>query len=199
MLNFLKKIYVKHLRSRANSILHKYPVFHINDQEFLDRCLVLEQNFAGIVLGYCIDGVKAKIIRAHSLCDPREADSLSLGHFGEIVYQYKDKWIKTGLYGFFDQCSRIWCCGKISDTLWYNGEYFYPYCIEPVFENLIFVKSARLLKQKNGSPILEVRLRSLFKFKILESFLQRNLYSFASRFEKTRLLTKINILKRKLL
>lgn len=187
------KIFAKRGRLRAHEFLKKHDVFHISDGEYGKICKILEQNFAGIVLGRCRDGIEANIIPISELCDIESAVPLSLGYFGEIVYRNGKTWHRTGFYGFIDHRARVWCCGKIDDSIPYNGEFFYPYCIEPAFETLFFVKHAKLFRDENGVPGLIITPHVLFRLKILRKLLLKNLFSFAARFEKTKKLTQIKI------
>jgi acyl-CoA synthetase (AMP-forming)/AMP-acid ligase II len=160
----------------------------------LKDCKVFEQNFAGIVLGRCVSGITAKIVRADGSRNIASAIPLSLGYFGEIVYGRNANWHRTGFYGFIDHRDRVWCCGKIEDSIYFNGEYFYPYCIEPVFETLFFVKRARLAKSESGAPTVEITLRPAFGSSILKRHFLERLRSFASRFEKTKKLAGIKVI-----
>ncbi len=183
---FLHVLRVKSFRRRADTFLKKFPIFFISIKEFLTRCLVLEQNFAGIVLGYPRSNITVKIIAINNVEDVSDEKSLPMGYFGEIVYKIDEIWYKTNVCGFTDQCSRIWCCGDINNIVHFNGEDFFPYCIEPVFETLIFVKQATLCANKTGYPVLKVKLKKFFHFGCLRKFFIKNLYSFARKFEKTK-------------
>ncbi|MDR1255400.1 MAG: hypothetical protein LBJ94_00515 [Puniceicoccales bacterium] len=193
MKNFVKDFFVWHGRSRARGFLKKYDIFHISRGEYLRNCRIFEQNFAGIVLGRCVSGVEAKIIQINGLQNIEEAAPLSLGYFGEIVYKRENIWEATGFCGFIDHCDRAWCCGKIEDSIPHGEEYFYPYCIEPVFEELFFVKHAKLIGDRDGKPSLLITLRIPFKLKFLRKFLEKILFSFANGFEKTKKLSHIGI------
>jgi hypothetical protein len=181
------------MRPRAYEFLKNHDVFYIAPAEYLRECRIFERNFAGIVLGRCANGVEIKIMGTDEMRSPNCADMLPLGCFGEIAYKKNEVWQKTGFYGFIDDRDRVWCCGKIENTVFYGGEYFYPDCIAPAFETLFFVKSAKLIKREESAPGLAVKLRLPFRLKFLRKILAANLRSFADRFEKTKKLSSIAI------
>ncbi|MDR0679872.1 MAG: hypothetical protein LBF42_02455 [Puniceicoccales bacterium] len=193
MRNLVKAFLARRARFRCREFLKKHDIFRLSAEEYTKDCRIFEQNFAGIVLGRCLDGVEVKIIQVDSLDDMGNAAPLSLGYFGEIVYRRNGIWQGTGFYGFIDHRSRVWCCGKIEDSLLYNGEYFFPYCIEPVFETLFFVKHTKLTRDENGAPSLIVTPHTPFKLPFLRKPLIKILRSFAKRFEKTKNLSLIKI------
>lgn len=194
MRNFLRGFFIGCQRPRAREFLQKHDIFRIADGEYLKDCKVFEQNFAGVVLGRCVNGATVKIVQADGSRNVAGAIPLPLGYFGEIVYGRDASWRRTGFYGFIDHRDRVWCCGKIEDSICFNGEYFYPYCIEPIFETLFFVKRARLAKDGNGAPTVEITLRHAFGSTILKKHFLERLRSFASRFEKTKKLAGIKII-----
>ena len=190
-MKFFKELYAKFLRKSANIILKKFPIFYLSAQEYFQACRTLERNFAGIVLGHPLPGVVIKIISLKNDSSLADAKSVPLGYFGEIVYfQNKQPWCRTELCGFADQRGRIWCCGDIDDIVEYDNEAFFPSCIEPVFENLFFVKKASLTSGANGKPALKIRLKGIFRCKIFRKYCQRSLRKFANRFAKTKQLGK---------
>jgi hypothetical protein len=180
-------------RLRACEFLKKHNVFHIDPAEYLRECRIFERNFAGVVLGRYIRGVNGKIVDANAVHDVKTATTLPLGHFGEIVYGSGEIWQRTGFYGFVDNCDRVWCCGKIEDSIFYRGEYFYPNCIEPVFETLFFVKSAKLAMDEKNAPTIVVTLYYPFELKFLRRHIANSLASFAGKFEKTKKLARVRI------
>ncbi len=193
-MDFFKKLYAKFLRGRANIFLKKFPICHLSANEYLKYCYALERSLAGVVLGYCNDGMEIKIISLFSSCELSFAEPIPLGYCGEIIYRFAGKhWIRTSFCGFIDQRKRVWCCGEIKDIIKSQGEIFYPYCIEPIFENLIFVHRAKLIRSQMGAPVLRIKLGFLFRWKILRNFLRSILYNFAQRFEKTKHIRKITL------
>lgn len=187
-MKIFKELYAKFLRKRANVILKNFPVFQLTAEEYFRYCYVLERSFAGIVLGRPNPDVELKIIPLDSRYEKLEdARPVPLGYFGEIVYHPNKKiWQETALCGFADQRGRIWCCGEINDIVTYNNEIFYPYCIEPVFEDLFFVRNAQLIRLPNGQPGIKIFLRKPFHWKIFHKLWNNIVLKLASRFEKTR-------------
>jgi hypothetical protein len=138
--NLLRKILTGCRRARAREFLKKHDIFHISSSEYLKDCKFGEQNFAGGVLGRCRSGIAAKIVQIDGSCDIAAAAPLPRGYFGGMVYGEGASWHKPEVYGFIDHCDRVWCCGKIEDSIFFGGEYFYPHCIEAIFETLFFIK-----------------------------------------------------------
>ncbi|MDR1595953.1 MAG: hypothetical protein LBR91_03470 [Puniceicoccales bacterium] len=134
-------------RKIADEIYEKFPFFAIEKSEFITRCLPLQRCGAGVILGYARENFDVRIINCDKTSDEFGTyENLPLGHFGEIVFSQKNASDSThsGLYGFFDQRGRIWCCGKIAETISVDGKKYFPYCIEPLFERLWWVNRAKL-------------------------------------------------------
>lgn len=191
-MTIFKSLHSKFLRKRANIILKKFPIFHLSAEEYFQHCYVLERNFAGIVIGYPNPDVVIKIVPIHRQCELIDAESVPLGYFGEIIYhQNKQNWQSTRLCGFADQRGRIWCCGDIGDIVEFDGETYFPYCIEPVFESLFFVHKAKLIRSENGEPRLKISVTKPLNYKFLQKYWENLLLKFAKRFEKTKKINKL--------
>lgn len=144
-------------------------------------------------MGYAKENFDVRIIRVSEKNDHGcSYEMLPLGHFGEIVF--KDSvlpaFTHTGLYGFMDQRTRIWCCGKIADTVVINGKKYFPHCIEPLFEQLWWGKRAKLGTLKRGSAV-ELAI-TIFPRKFLyplikafEKFFLTKLENFSKKFKIT--------------
>ncbi|MDR2779346.1 MAG: hypothetical protein LBB16_03640 [Puniceicoccales bacterium] len=147
---------IRNFRSIADEIYKDFPFFYLSPKEFRDRCWILQCCGAGIVLGYAKENFDVRIIRVFGdeSCECKY-EMLPLGHFGEIVFRDSTlpDFTHTGLYGFIDQRGRIWCCGRISDTIDVDGKKYFPYCIESLFEQLWWIKYAQLGSEKRGNCI----------------------------------------------
>ncbi|MDR2603073.1 MAG: hypothetical protein LBC11_00730 [Puniceicoccales bacterium] len=184
---------MRDFRSIADEIYKSFPFFHLSPKEFRDRCWILQCCGAGIVLGYVKENFDARIIQISEKNDfGHSYEMLPLGHFGEIVFKtsVSSGFTHTGLYGFMDQRDRIWCCGKISDTVILNGKKYFPYCIEPLFEWLWWGKRAKLGTLKRGSAIeLAIAIsprKFLYPFiKVFEKFFLTKLENFSKKFKIT--------------
>ncbi|MDE6432249.1 MAG: hypothetical protein K2L13_02530 [Opitutales bacterium] len=193
-MTIFKGFYSKFLRKRANIILKNFPIFHLSTEEYLQHCSVLERNFAGIVLGYPNPDIVIKIISMQKKCELEDAEPVPLGYFGEIVYcQHKQSWRATGLCGFADQRGRIWCCGDIDCIVEYDGEAYFPYCIEPIFENLFFIRKAELIRTLVGEPGLKIWIIRPLNCRFLQKYWKNLVLKFANRFEKTKRIREIFI------
>ena len=135
--------YSKH-RKIARAFYKNFPFFELLREEFLDRCLILQRCGAGIVLGYVKDHY-AVIIADIDQQKNGVLENVPLGRFGEIVFKkHEDSEFRhTGNYGFFDQCGRVWCCGPIERAVELDGKKYFPYCIEPLFERIWWISSAK--------------------------------------------------------
>ncbi|MDR1233142.1 MAG: hypothetical protein LBJ75_02695, partial [Puniceicoccales bacterium] len=162
-------------------------------KEFRDRCWILQCCGAGIVLGYGKENFDVRIVEVSEKNDlRRNYEMLPLGHFGEIVFKNSGSpaFTHTELYGFMDQQARIWCCGKIVDTVVFNDKKYFPHCIEPLFEQLWWVKQAKLRSLKQGSdiePTITIFPRKfLYPFiKVFKKFFLAKLENFSKKFKIT--------------
>jgi hypothetical protein len=184
---------MRDFRSIADEVYKDFPFFYLSPNEFRDRCWILQCCGAGIVLGYAKESFDARIIQVPEKgnfgCDYK---MLPLGHFGEIVFKNSvlPAFTHTELYGFMDQRARIWCCGKIADTVVLNGKKYFPHCIEPIFEQLWWEKRAKLGILKRGSATELVITISPRKFlypfiKVFEKFFLTKLENFSKKFKIT--------------
>jgi acyl-CoA synthetase (AMP-forming)/AMP-acid ligase II len=183
-------------RRVANEIYKNFPFFYLSRKEFITRCLPLQRCGAGIVLGHVKSNFKSLVIQATEdgvSTSTRVYENLPLGHFGEIVFK-KEKsqdFTHTGLYGFFDQRGRVWCCGNITDTIHLNGKKFFPYCIEPLFERLWWVKKAHFCGGENETGQLSLQISVVPKsllfpmVKLCEGYFIKKLQQFSQRFQIT--------------
>jgi acyl-CoA synthetase (AMP-forming)/AMP-acid ligase II len=184
---------MRDFRSVADEIYKNFPFFYLSPREFRDRCWILQCCGAGIVLGYGKENFDVRIIQVSEKNDlGRSYEMLPLGHFGEIVFKNSGSpaFTHTGLYGFMDQQARIWCCGKIADTVVFNGKKYFPHCIEPLFEQLWWVKQAKLGSLKRESNIeLAITIfprKFLYPFiKVFEKFFLTKLENFSKKFKIT--------------
>jgi hypothetical protein len=183
----------KNFRKIADEIYGKFPFFAIAQSEFLSRCLALQRCGAGIVLGYGKSGFDVRVIAVPGEEMEDRVDTyknLPLGHFGEIVFSQSgtSPFSHTGLYGFFDQRMRIWCCGKIEDTAFSGGRRYFPYCIEPLFERIFWVERAKFchVKDKEGNALLRMSIVPVKIFlplvKNFRRYFHRKLEKFAKKF-----------------
>ena len=187
---------MRDFREVANGIHGKFPFFQLSTEEFRRRCLPLQRCGAGVVLGYPDEGFEVRVI---AVCDgenpplERSHENLPLGHFGEIVFRGMSflSFTHTEYYGFFDQRGRVWCCGKITDTVSRDGRKYFPHCIEPLFERLWWVRSAKFgsATDEFGATALQISV-SPRKFlwplvKFFEKFFLRRLKTFSQRFKVT--------------
>jgi acyl-CoA synthetase (AMP-forming)/AMP-acid ligase II len=116
--------------------------------------------------------------------------NLPLGHWGEIIFRKSGRaeFTHTGLYGFFDQRGRIWCCGRISDTIFLGGQRYFPHCIEPLFERLWWVERAQLkcTGEAKGQKTLQIcaipRMLLRWPVKIFENFFLEKMEAFSRKF-----------------
>lgn len=184
---------MRDFRSIADEIYKNFPFFYLSPKEFRDRCWILQCCGAGIVLGYAKESFDARIIEVSEKSDPgRSYEMLPLGHFGEIIFKNSvlPAFIHTGLYGFMDQRARIWCCGKIADTVVIDGKKYFPHCIEPIFERLWWVRRVKLGTLKRGSAIELAITISPRKFsypfiKVFEKLFLTKLEKFSKKFKIT--------------
>jgi hypothetical protein len=184
---------MRDFRGTANEIYKDFPFFYLSPKEFRDRCWILQCCGAGVVLGYGKENFDIRIIQVFEKNDHKcSYEVLPLGHFGEIVFKNSASpaFTHTGLYGFMDQRARIWCCGKISDTVVLNGKKYFPHCIEPLFEQLWWGKRAKLRSLKRGNNVeLAIAIsprKFLYPFiKVFEKFFLTKLENFSKKFKIT--------------
>jgi acyl-CoA synthetase (AMP-forming)/AMP-acid ligase II len=184
---------MRDFRSVADEIYKNFPFFYLSPREFRDRCWILQCCGAGIVLGYGKKNFDVRIIQVSEKNGlERSYEMLPLGHFGEIVFKNSDSpaFTHTGLYGFMDQRARIWCCGKIADTVVLHGKKYFPHCIEPLFEQLWWGKRAKLRSLKRGNDIelaitIFPRKFSYPLIKVFEKFFLTKLENFSKKFKIT--------------
>jgi hypothetical protein len=191
-------------RRIADEIHKKFSFFHLDGWEFVRRCMALQRCGAGIVLGYADDDFDVRIVAVEkntANCEKNAAsyENLPIGNFGEIVFRKSVNFTHTGLYGFFDQRARVWCCGEISRTFFFHSKRYFPYCIEPLFEELWWVKLARLSAKNDGSggtePLIAVDpidlMRPITKF--FSGNFKKKLAAVAKRFKLTSEITRFRI------
>lgn len=197
-----RRLALRNFRRIADDIYVKFPFFHISRSEFYSKCLPLQRCGAGIVLGYPCEEFEARVIDPHPLKNSTaKYANLPLGHFGEIVFRRKNisKFIHTAMYGFFDQRGRIWCCGKIDRTVLWNGRKYFPYCIEPLFEHLWWVKCAKFgaTRDKAGDTKLQItvypRIGIGFFIGLFRKHFAKKLSAFAKTFRITSDLDRFSI------
>jgi hypothetical protein len=193
---------MRNFRRIADDIYEKFPFFHIQRREFFSKCLPLQRCGAGIILGYPMDEFEARIVEVSAKKNSAaKYANLPLGHFGEIVFRRKDElpFVHTGMYGFFDQRGRIWCCGKIDSTVLLNGRKYFPYCIEPLFEHLWWVKRAKFgtALDKSGGTKLQLTVYARMGIGLFVNLFKKHfakkLSEFAKKFRITSELDKFSI------
>ncbi|MDR1890826.1 MAG: hypothetical protein LBQ23_01405 [Puniceicoccales bacterium] len=184
---------MRDFRNVADEIYKDFPFFYLSQKEFRDRCWILQCCGAGIVLGHAKENFDARIIQVSENKDLGHTyEMLPLGHFGEIVFKdsASSEFTHTGSYGFMDQRDRIWCCGKIADTVEIDGKKYFPFCIEPLFEQLWWVAGAKFGSVKRGNDIgLAMTIfprKFLYPFvKIFQKFFLKKLKKFSKKFKIT--------------
>ncbi|MDR1401737.1 MAG: hypothetical protein LBI81_02145 [Puniceicoccales bacterium] len=195
---------MRNFRRIADEIYEKFPFFYLPLAEFKSRCLPLQCCGAGIVLGYAESGFEVRIIEVarNSICEIQHSDqNLPLGHWGEIIFRESasHEFTHTELYGFFDQRKRIWCCGKIKDTVALDGKKYFPYCLESLFERLWWVRRARLKFTGDAFGPWELQMSVspwpllLWPIKIFAKFFLRKLKSFSEKFKISSEIQKFSI------
>ena len=191
-LSMRKKYCVKRFRKIPHEIYNKYDFFELDDDEFLKRCYILQRCGAGIVLGRPKEGYDVRIVELeHSRRGVYQ--NVPLGRFGEICYKTVSgaEFIHTALYGFYDQCGRIWCCGPIEKTATVNDKRYFPYCIEPLFERIWWVASCKFFPDMSfighdGRGVVITTMPALFRIiPFLKKYFIRRLQRFADRFPIT--------------
>lgn len=179
-------------RKVARAVLRRYPYFSIGMDEFVSCCLILQRYGAGIVLGRPVPGVEVKIISVAPAVCRQDYENLPLGHFGEIFIQkcHHQQCLRTGLYGFFDQRGRVWCCGPIQQTITYEQQKFFPYCIEPIFKNIPWVRSLSLTMVQ-GKVMANVQVNNLFR--LFPQYVKERLMAFSKKFRITSMIRAFRV------
>lgn len=187
-------------KSKKDAILHdilgKLPLFDRADPN-PSSISQLEKVGAGLFLGTPHELFEVKIVTRDS--SNGYISEVSTGYFGEIIFRNKNfsSWTFSGIIGFSDQNNNIWCCSKQSDVITLNGDTFFPYCIETVFESSWFVKRSALIGL-NGIPAIVIEppfLIKKFSF-ILEGFLIKKIEIFLKRMLKLKKIDKIFLISR---
>ncbi|MDR1433273.1 MAG: hypothetical protein LBI61_02975 [Puniceicoccales bacterium] len=197
---------MRDFRKTASEIYEKFPFFQLPKEEFRNRCLPLQRCGAGIVLGHAKKDFEVRVVAVSSgksFTRVRSHENLPLGHFGEIVFRRANfkNFTHTELYGFFDQRGRVWCCGKIADVVSKGGQEYFPYCIEPLFERLWWVRSAKFdfVAGKSGEIALRISVsprRFLLPWVgFFEKIFLKKLEAFSKRFKVTASFEKFRIAK----
>lgn len=158
------------------------PITTFTGSEMISETAELTARGKGYCVGYPLEGINIKIIKAVDTIIEKWDDSLVLpqGEIGEIAVhgnvvtrEYHNNknatdmakidngdgtlWHRMGDTGFFDEKGRLWFCGRKAHRVIVDGMIYYPVCCEAIFNQHPAVFRSALVgvgSEKNRKPVL---------------------------------------------